>query len=236
MPKHKPIKREPPKWINPQRQAQFIDLWAKYGNRCLLGHIACTELEHYLYHRPKPLFGVEPILRACEKDGLPILDSNGNPLMTVEYKPIPYWITKRDNPEVMRLYELKLSEVIGDWIAEDRQSRAFERKAISRLLHTIPEVGKLRGQFNAIARDIYHESQPAYFIECLGISGLTFKPFAKVRIASSYTRLLVDLQAPLTSVSKNRKRKYIRYGKGLPMGVEKQVELSVNQAIAHYLT
>ncbi len=225
-----------PNWATSERQAQMLNLWATYGNRCLLGHTACTELEHYLYRQLKPLFGIVPKLIKCvDRSGNAILDRDGKPLMTVEYKRIPNWI-KDPEPEVIRLFDLKLREVIGDWIAEDREAKASERKAIAKLLHTIPEVGKLRGQFNAIARDIYHENQPTYFIECLGVSGLTFKPFAKVRIASSYTRLLVDLQAPLTSVSKNRKRKYIRYGKGLPIGVERQVELSVTKAIAHYLT
>ena len=222
-----------PKWVNPERQAQLLELWAIYGNRCLLGHRACDDFEHYLYHRPKPLFGVLPTLKTCEKNGVPILDSEGKPLMTVEYKSIPHWITQ---PEVIRLYDLRIAEVIEDWVREDRQSRAFEGKAIARLLHTIPEVGKLRGEFSAIGREIYLDSQPQYYVECLGISGLNFKPFAKVRIASSYTRLLVDLQAPLSRVSKNRKRKYLRYGKGLPMDIAKEVELSCNKAIAHYLS
>jgi hypothetical protein len=223
-----------PKWATNERQAQTLDLWAKYGNRCLLGHTACDDFEHYIYHKPKPLFGIKPKpIKCVDRYGNPILDNNGQPLWTVEYETIPHWVT---NPEVIRLYDLKLAEVIGDWIAEDRQAKAFERKAISRMLHLIPEVGALRGQFNAISRDIYHESQPTYFIECLGISGLTFNPFAKVRIASSYTRLLVDLKAPLTSVSKNRKRKYIRYGKGLPIEVQREVELTCNKAIAHYLS
>jgi hypothetical protein len=223
-----------PKWATNERQAQLLTLWARYGNRCLLGHTACDDFEHYVYHRPKPLFGIKPKpIKCVDRYGNPILDNNGQPLWTVEYKPIPHWVS---NPEVIRLYDLKLSEVIGDWIAEDKQAKAYERKAIARLLHTIPEVGKLRGQFNAISRDIYHESQPIYFIECLGISGLTFKPFAKVRIASSYVRLHVDLKAPLANVSKNRKRKFIRYGKGLPIEVQREVELSCNQAIAHYLS
>ena len=201
-----------PKWASAERQAQLIELWAEYGNRCLLGHTACEVYEHYIHHKPKPLFGVKAKLVKCiDRYGNPILDYNGKPLMAVQYNPVPHWVTI---PEVIRLYDLKLTHIIGDWIAEDRQAKAYERKAIARLLHTIPEVGKLRGRFSAISRDIYHESQPIYFIECLGISGLTFKPFAKVRIASSYTRLFVDLQAPLVRVSKNRKRKYLRYGKG----------------------
>jgi hypothetical protein len=223
-----------PKWATNERQAQLLDLWAKYGNRCLLGHTACDDFEHYVYHRPKPLFGIKPKpIKCVDRYGNPILDNNGQPLWTVEYKPIPHWVS---NPEVIRLYDLRLTEVIEDWVREDKQAKAYERRAISRMLHSIPEVGKLRGQFSAIGREIYLDSQPQYYVECLGISGLNFKPFAKVRIASSYTRLLVDLQAPLARVSKNKKRKFIRYGKGLPIEVQREVELSCNQAIAHYLS
>jgi len=224
-----------PKWATNERQAQTLDLWAKYGNRCLLGHTACDDFEHYIYRKPKPLFGIKPKpIKCVDRYGNPILDNNGQPLWTVEYKLIPDWV--KSPPELIRLYDLRLAEVIEDWVREDKQAKAYERRAISRMLHSIPEVGKLRGEFNAISRDIYHESQPTYFIECLGISGLTFKPFAKVRIASTYTRLLVDLKAPLTSVSKNRKRKFIRYGKGLPIEVQREVELTCNKAIAHYLS
>ena len=41
--------------------------------------------------------------------------------------------------------------------------------------------------------DIFHDKQPLYYLEALGISGLKLQPFAKVKIASSYMRLYIDL-------------------------------------------
>src|SRR4030042_603682 len=139
------------------------------------------------------------------------------------------------NPESHH-YENYIIGLIKDWVADDREARSYLNRIISRSLHRIPEVGALRGQFNAISRDIYFDSQPQYYLEALGISGLTFKPFAKIRIASSYARLHVDIAEPLKVVSKNKRRKAIRYGKDLPVEVQKQVESICNRAIAHYLS
>jgi hypothetical protein len=94
----------------------------------------------------------------------------------------------------------------------------------------------LRGQFSAIAKDIFYPEQPSHYVEGLGISGLTFKPFAKVRIASSYMRLFVDLGDTLKSVPKVKRRKAIRYGKALPPEVERRIEQAVRQAVKHYLS
>jgi len=191
-----------PNWATQARQAKLVELWATYGNKCLLGHSVCDNPEHYIH--------LKPIRLTCGD-----------------------WIKV---PEVKRLYDLKESEVISDWVKDDRESKAYLNRIISRMLHRIPEVGSLRGRFNAISRDIFHDSQPQYYIESLGISGLTFKPFAKVRIASGYTRLFIDLKAPLASLSKNKRRKYLRYGKGIPLPVQREVEASCNRAIAHYLS
>ena len=42
------------------------------------------------------------------------------------------------------------------------------------------------------------------------MNGLTLKPFAKVKLSSSYEYLYVDLGTSLRAVSKNKKRKAIR--------------------------
>jgi hypothetical protein len=133
-------------------------------------------------------------------------------------------------------YENYIIGLINDWVADDREARAYLNRIMSRQLHRIPEIGTLRGSFNAISRDIYFESQPQYYIESLGISGITFKPFAKIRIASSFTRLHVDIAEPLKAVSKNKRRKAIRYGHALPVEIQRQVEEICNRAIAHYLS
>ena len=139
------------------------------------------------------------------------------------------------NPELHH-YENYIIGLIKDWIADDREARAYINKVMRSQLHRIPELGSLRGQFNFVSRDIFHDSQPQYYLEALGVSGLTFKPFAKVRIASGYTRLYIDISEPLRGVSKNRRRKAIKYGHSLPVDIQKQVEAICNRAIAHYLS
>jgi hypothetical protein len=139
------------------------------------------------------------------------------------------------NPEAHH-YENYIIGLIKDWVADDREAKAYLNRIISRSLHRIPEIGSLRGSFNAISRDIYFDRQPQYYLEALGISGLTFKPFAKIRIASSFTRLHVDIAEPLKAVSKNKRRKAIRYRQSLPVEIQKQVEAICNRAIAHYLS
>jgi hypothetical protein len=134
-------------------------------------------------------------------------------------------------------YELYIEGIIKDWVADDRgQSQALwetERKA----LHSLGERRyPLRGQFSAIAKDIFYPEQPSHYLEGLGISGLTFKPFAKVRVSSSYMRLFVDLGDTLKDVPKVKRRKAIRYGKALPPEAQRRIEQAVSQAVKHYLS
>ena len=133
-------------------------------------------------------------------------------------------------------YERYMDSLIADWKADDISTRNYERKLIARRLHGLSECGSLRGTFNAIARTIYHDSQPLFELEALGINGLTFKPFAKVRIASSYVALHVDVSDTLKELSKSKRRKVIRYGKPMPAKVAEALTETVSKAIRDYLT
>ena len=91
-------------------------------------------------------------------------------------------------------YEIYIDNLVKDWISSDRQDRQAEWQAEFEARHSTNERRyPLQGRFSAIGKDIYYDNQPEYYFEGLGISGLTFKPFAKVRLASSYIRLQVDL-------------------------------------------
>jgi len=68
------------------------------------------------------------------------------------------------------------------------------------------------------------------------MNGLTCKPFAKVKIASSYYHLYIDLGDCLKSISKNRKRKAIRYHKPLPQSVDELINDKIANAVKHYLS
>ena len=68
----------------------------------------------------------------------------------------------------------------------------------------------------------------------MGISGLTLKPFAKLRLASSGTRLYVDISDVLKPLSKNARRKAVRYGKS-DNALLNDINATCYQAVKHYL-
>ena len=139
-----------------------------------------------------------------------------------------------DNPE--HHYELFIEGLIADWKADDREARAIEYRIESIALHSLAEPRKpLRGKFSAISKDIWKSTQPLYYIENLAVSGINLKPFVKVRLASSYMRLHVNLGDALRGVSKTKKRKAIRYGKPLPKAIEEVIFSMVNKAVNDYL-
>jgi hypothetical protein len=85
------------------------------------------------------------------------------------------------------------------------------------------------------AATIYYDNQPEFYLEGLGISGLTFKPFAKLRLASNYIRLHVELDEILKPMSKSKKRKAIRYGK-IPKDIQDRINIQCWQAVKHYMS
>jgi len=149
------------------------------------------------------------------------------------------WLIDVDTGEVYHpLYEAKVGSIIADWQADDKaEALALWRKE-EKAIHGLGERSyPLRGEFSAIAKEIYHAQQPQFYLLGLGVSGLTFKPFAKVRLASSFIGLhvYVDLSDTLKSVSKNKRRKAIRYGKALPLEIQAKVDKLCNEAVRHYL-
>jgi hypothetical protein len=133
-------------------------------------------------------------------------------------------------------YDARIKPIIANWREDDRADAitlwGIEQKAIHGLgEHSYP----LRGEFSTVAKDIYYARQPQYYFIGLGISVLNFKPFAKVRLASSFIALHVNLGDALKEVSKNKRRKAIRYGKPLPRDIQERVDLLCRQAVKHYL-
>jgi len=173
---------------------------------------------------------------ACkDREGNPILDSEGKQAYSTVYAFVTDTVY---GTVILRLYDLKCEQIIDIWQAEDRAQRQAEAKAERKALHSLGERRyPLRGQFSAIGKDVFYAEQPNHYLEGLGISGLTFKPFAKVRIASSYMRLFVnvDLGNTLKGVSKSKRRKAIRYGKALPVQVQRRIEELCRLAVRQYL-
>ena len=133
-------------------------------------------------------------------------------------------------------YEVYIEELIDDWKAEDREQAKLDWETERKAIHSFGERRlPIRGRFSAISKDIFFDKQPLFYLEALGMSGLTLQPFAKVKLASSYFHLYIDLGDSLRSTSKNRRRKAIRYGKALPLEVEARVRKLVTLAVKDYL-
>jgi len=132
-------------------------------------------------------------------------------------------------------YYLYSEFLIQDWKHLDRELDNALWQAERKALHSLGErTYPIRGQFSAVSRDIFAESQPLYYFEGQAVSGLTLTPFVRVRIASSYIRLYVDLGEALRQVSKNKRRKAIRYGKALPKSVKRAISSKVLEAVKDY--
>ncbi|MBI2851967.1 MAG: hypothetical protein HYX84_02520 [Chloroflexi bacterium] len=212
-----------PKWATHDRQQCLIRIWTETGDACLLGHPLCDNPEHYLYFEPKGVTVSVPVTLPCQStSGNPIRDENGNQLYITLYgsKTVTAY-----EPKFLRLHERRWQSAIKAWQAEDRLDWQNERQ---RLHATNDRRVSSGGQFNGVGRDIYFDRQPAYYLLAVGVSGVTLKPFARVRLPSSYMALDVDLPT-LRGVSKNARRKAIRYGQ------TKRIQTEVDKAVKHYL-
>ena len=129
-------------------------------------------------------------------------------------------------------YEPYADSLVKEWRKADNEQKRAEAKAERRI--ETGESGKLRGEWNETGRDVFYACQPQSYIEALGISGLTFTPFAKVRLASQFTTLHVDLGDALKPLSKNKRRKVVKYGRTIPEDVHNRVDRIVSKAIRRY--
>jgi hypothetical protein len=134
-------------------------------------------------------------------------------------------------------YEVYIEALIGDWKAEDREVARLEWLNERRAMHSLGERRTpVSGRFNNISMDIFHDKQPLFYVEGLGMSGLTLQPFARVKLSSSYLRLYVDISQAIKGISKNRRRKAIRYAKAFPREVEARMLQLVSLAVRDYLS
>ena len=133
-------------------------------------------------------------------------------------------------------YEVYIEGLIADWKAQDREQDTAEWQEERRRLHSLAERRyPVRGQFSTISKDIYYAKQPQFYLEGIGISGLTFKPFARIRLANSFVHLFVDLGDILKGVSKAQRRKALRYRKALPVETQQQIDQACKLAVKRYL-
>jgi hypothetical protein len=244
--KRKPaLPAKPPAWVTPARQEFLIKLWIQYGNKCLLGHPACPIREHYIHDYKRHVLVPQVKNVPCiDGSGNPIKDANGNQLFISVYplikdvlhdKRIRQVETDDGFTHLFGLYDLKSETIIKNWIADDKAQKQAEWQAEYKTRHAKGErTYPLHGRFSGISQEIFYNNQPEYYLEGLGISGLTFKPFAKVRVASSLLALHVDLGDLLKPMSKNQRRKAVRY-RQIPVSLENRINEACWFAVKSYL-
>lgn len=133
-------------------------------------------------------------------------------------------------------YHLYIEYLIKDWQQMDRDTKQAEAETERLAMHNLGERRyPLVGRFSAISKDIYASQQPLYYFQGQSISGLTLQPFVKIRLASSYMRLFIDLGDTLRQVSKSKRRKAIRYGKPLPQEVKQAINRKILAAVRDYM-
>ena len=133
-------------------------------------------------------------------------------------------------------YEIFIESLIDDWQADDREQAKLDWQAERKIMHSLHEKNlPIRGRFNNISSEIWHNQQPVYYLESLGMDALKLKPFAKVKLSGSYQHLYVDLVDSLRGIIKNKKRKAIRYNKPLPQQANDTVSQLIMKAVKHYL-
>lgn len=123
--------------------------------------------------------------------------------------------------------------LIDFWIAEDRIARAQAWKQEQRRLHAAPRLTR-RGPFDTIARDEYLAKRPIFKIVDIGVGAFTFQRVAQVEIPGLRLTTWVDLSG--LKLSKNKRHKLIRYGRGkAPKEIAQQIEDRVKAQVERLL-
>ena len=130
----------------------------------------------------------------------------------------------------------RMEEAIRVWITLDREEREASWRRERRFLHALPPITH-RGQFDSIDREIFLANRPLWNIQAVGVGAFTFQRVLKVRIPGLHNEVVwVNLPAP-KGVSKNRKRRWLRYGKGsLPEEDEDLMVRVVSEAVNRALS
>lgn len=138
--------------------------------------------------------------------------------------------------EIPLSYYRKVSEgAIEAWKADDREERSYLWKLEQQQILD-GTYGRYGSDFDPVARDVYHQQQPAYYLLGFGIGAESKKRIAVIRVPSTYIRLYVEVADAFqgVSISKNKKRKMARYQAGPPAAIWERIDSLCSQAVDGY--
>ena len=145
-----------------------------------------------------------------------------------------------DNPtpycqECPRFFQNYIEPLIKFWVDDDREERAELWRKEQREMHNLNERRWKKCQFDAVAKDVFFQQQPDYYLEGVGISGLTFTRIAKVRVPSTPVRLFVDVaDSKLPRKMGQNARKRARRQAALQIGEDKSIDNMCRKAVQHF--
>jgi len=213
-----------PQWSTPERQRHLVELFQKYGNYCMLGHRVCPNTSHYVTH------DVKMVWESKEKwqEGR---DEYGEPTGVYQRVRESKKVRVYSEPYLARLYNKVSEAAIHSWIAEDRDRRSYEWHLEQQQIID-GTYGKYGSRFDPVARDVYFQNRPEYYLVALGVNALTHQRVALIRIPSTFVYLFVDCSDTVQELSKNAKRKLKRYGQVPAM--YKTIDEKCKQAVSDW--
>jgi len=105
-------------------------------------------------------------------------------------------------------------ELIAYWVSDDREARRYQRWLDKRRPIVGEDFGAWGSRFDPVQRDQFMAQRPRYYYMGLAIDALRGVPVAVVRPAGTFTALYVNVSEVLRRVSKHKKRRALRYGRG----------------------
>ena len=229
-----------PKWATRVRRAQLVRMGARYGNRCLQGHLSCHDLTHYIRVVEKVVTVAEPkVEQAVFRDGTPqpgvfytvyrlqrvVVRQGMIPQAATDVTAGPIGVTR-----LADLFDLHMDGAIAHWVAEDKAQASAEWKAEQQRFHS--DQKRIRqGPFDSIRREQFMAEQPRCYIVGLTPDLVTMRPTVLVRIASTDIYLFVDVGDVIQRGYRKPRRKAIRHGHILPRGTEEAVAALVQGAV-----
>lgn len=221
-------------WVTPQRQLVLAKIAVERSNQCFQGHPGCFDWSHYELAEEKPLrrhirtatgsrlaqvWGLEEIQAPWldGRTGLPRRDKSRRSWTATKPEIVKGRILSRPDLDI-------IEDMVEAWKREDREDRkeAWDRE--KDFLHRA-EKGQFGGTFDAVARDVFMANRPEYYPYGMTVSPVNNnKPLAKIRVPSTMIYLFVDLSPAFRKIGYNKRKKILKYGKGVPAELNATVD------------
>jgi len=198
-------KKSPPKWATPVRREVLVKAFEKYGNKCLLGHKVCPEVEHYLVYHGKEVWIAIPVdTQVNDQYGQPRME-NGQRVTMPGYQMRKVLHSHQD---FSNLYEQHSEFLIAGWKSEDRAEREWLWRREQQLLHKTHEERGWGRVFDPVALDQFMQTRRPFITEAVSVNPLTLQRVARIRVAGTGQRLFVNIMRH--GKGKNARKKELR--------------------------